>query len=148
MDFAKILIAVDSSSFSIKAAKAGFALAGKLNAAIGIVYVIDQSKEVVNIDLGILPEDAEMVLTRKAEETISQLIKMFDGKSEVLHFMPEGDPEKEILRIAGEWQADIIVMGTHGRTGLSHLLMGSIAEHIIRHATIPVMVISANAEVS
>ena len=46
-----------------------------------------------------------------------------------------------LLKVADEWAADLIVMGTHGRTGLSHILMGSIAEHVVRHAKIPVLII-------
>lgn len=55
--------------------------------------------------------------------------------------MPEGKPAEEILNIANNWEADLIVAGTHGRTGLQHLLTGSVAEYLIRHAKIPVMVI-------
>ena len=57
--------------------------------------------------------------------------------------MPEGFPKKEIVKIAREWEADLIVMGTHGRGGLQHLLVGSVAESVIKHAGVPVMVVSA-----
>ncbi|MEE9552482.1 MAG: universal stress protein, partial [Gammaproteobacteria bacterium] len=50
-----------------------------------------------------------------------------------------GDPHNEINQAAKELNADMIVMGTHGRTGLSHLVMGSVAENVLRHATVPVM---------
>lgn len=55
--------------------------------------------------------------------------------------LPEGFPKEEILNTAKEWEADVIVMGTHGRTGLSHFFQGSIAEHVVRHARVPVLVI-------
>jgi nucleotide-binding universal stress UspA family protein len=55
--------------------------------------------------------------------------------------MPEGNPQEAILKTATIWEADLIVMGTHSRTGLSHFLLGSVAEHVVRHAAIPVMVI-------
>jgi nucleotide-binding universal stress UspA family protein len=51
-----------------------------------------------------------------------------------------GDPVAEILRVAHEHACDLIVMGTHGRTGLSRLLVGSVAEPVIRQATCPVLV--------
>jgi nucleotide-binding universal stress UspA family protein len=50
-------------------------------------------------------------------------------------------PETVTCEIAKEWEADLIVMGTHGRSGLRRILTGSIAEYIIRHAEIPVVVI-------
>ena len=53
--------------------------------------------------------------------------------------MEEGDPASMIVRVATETGADLIVMGTHGRTGLRHLLMGSVAEYVVRKATCPVL---------
>jgi nucleotide-binding universal stress UspA family protein len=59
----------------------------------------------------------------------------------VEHRLEEGDPTAEILRVANETKAGLIVIGTHGRTGLSRLLMGSIAEHVMRHAPCPVLTV-------
>jgi len=53
----------------------------------------------------------------------------------------EGEPEDEILRVAQESNADLIVMGTHGRTGLDRLLLGSVAEQVVRQASCPVMTV-------
>jgi nucleotide-binding universal stress UspA family protein len=55
-----------------------------------------------------------------------------------------GDPKDSIIERAIEIKASMIVLGTHGRTGLSHLLMGSTAEYVIRHSPIPVLVIPIN----
>ena len=56
-------------------------------------------------------------------------------------FAEEGSPYELILKIADEWAADLIIMGTHGRTGLAHLLMGSVAEKVIRHSIKPLFII-------
>lgn len=56
------------------------------------------------------------------------------------HRLTMGDPASEVVRIAGEEKADLIVLGTHGRTGLTRLLMGSVAELIVRRASCPVLV--------
>jgi nucleotide-binding universal stress UspA family protein len=53
--------------------------------------------------------------------------------------LEQGDAVAEILRVAQEVHADLIVMGTHGRTGLGRLLMGSVAEQVVRQATCPVL---------
>lgn len=58
---------------------------------------------------------------------------------ELVRRLEEGDPAGEILRVAAEAGADLIVIGTHGRTGLRHLLMGSVAEQVVRKATPPVL---------
>jgi nucleotide-binding universal stress UspA family protein len=63
------------------------------------------------------------------------------SRAPVEHRLEEGDPVVEILRVAQETKCDLIVMGTHGRTGLAHLLMGSVAEQVVRRATCAVLVV-------
>jgi nucleotide-binding universal stress UspA family protein len=138
--YRKILIAIDNSSYSMKAAKTGFALAYDLQAAVGLLYVVDRSKEAVNADLGITPARSSTLLLQEAAQTIEQYIRLYHSSGPVERFTPEGLPEQEILNISREWQADMIVMGTHGRSGIGKMLTGSVAEHVIRHATIPVVI--------
>lgn len=59
----------------------------------------------------------------------------------VEHLLVDGVAEEEIVRLAGELRSDLIVMGTHGRAGLSRLLMGSVAEHVVRTAPCPVLTV-------
>lgn len=141
MDFNRILIAVSSSPFSMKAAKIGFELAHALDAEVALIYVVDRTKESVSIEAGPTREQSQMILLKEAQETIEQMIKMYNGAKKLYKFTPEGFPKEEILNTAKEWEADVIVMGTHGRTGLSHFLQGNLAEYVVRHACIPVMVI-------
>jgi universal stress protein A len=63
----------------------------------------------------------------------------------VEHRLEYGDPESVIPQIAQEIGADLIVMGTHGRTGLRRLLMGSVAEHVLRKAPCPVLTVRGAA---
>jgi len=140
MSYSKILIAVDSCEFSMQAAKKGLELAHQINAQVALIYVVDTSKAIGNIDAGILPDQAMVVLKKEVEQTLDELATMYNGDS-ILKFMPEGHPTKDILKTAEVWDADLIVMGTHGRTGLMHLLVGSVAEYIVRHSKIPVMVV-------
>ncbi|MBL7735261.1 MAG: universal stress protein [Chitinophagaceae bacterium] len=144
--YKKILIAIDNSAYSMKAAKAGFSLAHALKAAIGLLYVVDKAKEVVNADLGITPGQSQTVLLNEAEKTIEQYIRLYDGVEQVEKFAPEGIPGEEIVNISKEWGADLIVMGTHGRTALGRMLTGSVAEYVIHHASIPVMITPPGAE--
>ena len=57
--------------------------------------------------------------------------------------MGAGDPANENLRAAADWRADLLVMGSHGRDGVMRVLLGSVAEKVMRHATCPVLVIKA-----
>ncbi len=66
-----------------------------------------------------------------------------DARVRVEHRLEEGDAATQILRVAQEIGCDLIVMGTHGRTGLGRLLMGSVAEQILRMASCPVLTVRA-----
>jgi nucleotide-binding universal stress UspA family protein len=66
-------------------------------------------------------------------------IRPADARLAVEHRLEQGDPANEILRVAKDIGADWIVLGTHGRTGLLRLLMGSVAEQVLRRATCPVL---------
>jgi nucleotide-binding universal stress UspA family protein len=61
----------------------------------------------------------------------------------VEHWLADGDAAEEVLRAARETGSDLIVMGTHGRTGLKHLLMGSVAQQVVRKAPCPVLTVKA-----
>lgn len=140
MSYKNILIAVDSSEYSLKAAKKGLELAHQLNAKAALLFVIDTAKAMGNVEAGITHEQALIVLKKEVEQTLDQLAAMYNG-SDLIKLMPEGHPKEDILKTAETWEADLIVIGTHGRTGLLHLLLGSIAEYVVRNSKIPVMVV-------
>jgi nucleotide-binding universal stress UspA family protein len=64
-----------------------------------------------------------------------------DQNVRVEHRLEEGHPDKVILDVARDVQAGLIIMGTHGRTGLGRLLLGSVAEHVLREAHCPVLTV-------
>jgi nucleotide-binding universal stress UspA family protein len=66
-----------------------------------------------------------------------------DLQVRVEHRLEEGDPATQILRVAQETGCDLIALGTHGRTGLDRLLMGSVAEQVVRRASCPVLTVKA-----
>jgi nucleotide-binding universal stress UspA family protein len=140
MSFNRIIIAVDGSEFAMAAARKGLELAGQLNAQTALLFVIDLTRATGSADLGVTPHEALIVLKKEAEQTLDQLALMYAG-TEIMKFMPEGNPKDDIIRTAETWGADLVVIGTHARTGLSRLLLGSVAEHVVRHSAIPVMVV-------
>ena len=68
-----------------------------------------------------------------------QGLEVNDAELRLSHRLAEGEPAEEILRVAALCEADLIVMGTHGRRGLARLLMGSVAERVVRKAPCPVL---------
>jgi nucleotide-binding universal stress UspA family protein len=84
----------------------------------------------------ILPPDPE-ILRQSAQAQLDRLQAPPGVRAE--RRLVEGDPATEVLRVAQEIGADLIVMGTHGRTGLARLLMGSVAEQVMRQAHCPVL---------
>lgn len=142
--YRNILIAVDSSRHSLKAAEQGLQLAQELGAKVALVFVLDPNLEAGNVDAGIMPTQAKAQLEEEAQLTFETLKGQYP-KISMEHFMPEGQPQEELLKLSHDWQADLIVMGTHGRTGLLHLLMGSVAEHLLRHSKVPVLVVPSKS---
>jgi nucleotide-binding universal stress UspA family protein len=141
MTYKRILIAVDGSAGSRKAAKAGLLLAKQLKAFAVIVCItdltnaIDSANESSSID-----KKVEKAYSDEANKIIARITKN-ERYKKLSTLIAGGVPQYEITKIAKKQKADLIVMGTHGRTGLRHLLMGSIAEYVIRHSTIPVFVV-------
>lgn len=142
--FAKMLIAVDGSPCSEHAAKRGIALASSLQIPVALFCVIDRSQEIIPTDLEVRPIQRGSFLEDQAKNNIQQIMEKYVPRSiqgQVQQILTEGLPREEILRKLDDWQADILVVGTHGRKGIAHFLLGSTAEYLVRHAKIPVMVV-------
>lgn len=135
----KILIAIDDGPAVEKIASKAFQLAQQLQAAIALVSIVDTPA--VIMESGISVADEINILKNDFKKGHQLLIEKVFKDFKVQTFLGDGKPFEEILRVADEWEADLIVLGTHGRTGLSHVLMGSVAEKVIRHTTKPVLII-------
>ncbi|MBC7566769.1 MAG: universal stress protein [Pedobacter sp.] len=142
MEFHKILIAIDSNQSSEKVAISGLQLAKQFNGQIALVSIVDPDSEADN-DSPTARELEDMMehnSNRSQLQVIEKIFKDYPVKS----FVEKGKPSKVIIETAEKWDADVIVMGTHGRKGLPHLLLGSVAEEVIRHSKKTVVVIPVN----
>lgn len=135
----RILIAIEDGPTATKVALKGFELGKQLKAEIAVIGVVDTN--LMTGDSGMTPQQMSQMLKNSLEARQNILIDKVFKPFKVSSFIEEGDPYKVILTTANEWEADIIVLGTHGRKGLSHLLMGSVAEKTIRHASKPLFII-------
>jgi nucleotide-binding universal stress UspA family protein len=130
----KILFPTD---FSI-AADAGLPEAEALAKARGAALVVLHVQEPMLAYDGALYYGPLEPTTETLDKMLHQIVPV-DKTIPVQHRLTMGDPATEIVRTANEEHVDMIVMGTHGRRGLSRLLMGSVAESVIRHAPCPVL---------
>jgi nucleotide-binding universal stress UspA family protein len=86
-------------------------------------------------------------LEKDARESLHEIIeKQINKKVRAKPLIAHGDAAKEIVHAADDRDADLIVISTHGRTGWKHLLFGSVAEHVVRHSRVPVLVIQSKSE--
>jgi nucleotide-binding universal stress UspA family protein len=135
----KILFAIGEGPTSEKVASDGFEISKQLNAEIALVSIVDTST--LSTDGGITLHDMVNIIRSEFKKNHNLLIENIFKEYKVWTFIEEGKPFEMILKIAEEWGADLIVIGTHGRKGFSHLLMGSVAEKVIRHSNKPLFVI-------
>ena len=126
---------------NVKAVEWGYALSKKLNANAALVHVVNSNMVVGTNESGVSPQQIMDELRKEGKEIMSRMVQHLGGGSKILEFFAEGKPDEEVLKTAQDWGADIIVMGSHGRTGIKRLLMGSVAENVLRHSKCPVLVI-------
>ncbi len=132
MEFHKILIAIDKTESAVKVAKSGLALAEQFNSEIALISIVDTKANTQDDEP--TPREIEEMLDFNFNSSQKRLIETIFKDFPVRTFIEEGKPAEVILRIAEKWHADVIVMGTHGRKGISHLIMGSVAEEVIRNS--------------
>jgi nucleotide-binding universal stress UspA family protein len=132
-----VLHPTDFSERSEYAFRLACSLARDYSARLVVLHVV--TPPVVIYGEGVVPPEPE-TFRLEAEEKLNQLEAPAAGVG-LERRLTEGEPVAEILRQAREIGADLIVLGTHGRTGLGRLLMGSVAEQVVRQAPCPVLTV-------
>jgi nucleotide-binding universal stress UspA family protein len=147
MTIKRILVPVDFSPGSDEALRYAVELARPLRASVHLLHVVED-----RLAAGMWSADAyttdvpglQVNIVEDAEAHLERIIPTIAGaKYGLEHDVRTGAPAATIVAFAQEVVADLIVMGTHGRTGLSHALMGSVAEQVVRTAPCPVLTLRA-----
>jgi len=140
--FKRLLVPVDFSDASVAAFSAAMDLCTALGGEMKVVHIHQLQVPYVGDGGFYVPEMDEDEVLKEREKELEDFVKQ-QGSADVgiSREVRLGDPETEINEMAGEYQADMIIMGTHGRTGLSHLLMGSVTESVLRHANVPILAV-------
>ena len=137
-----ILVPTDFSTASDAALPHAEALAKQKSASLLILHVEETPLAYGGGELYYgLPEPTSERILAMLEQ-----VRPSDPTVAFTHRLTMGDPAGEIVRIAAEEGAEMIVLGTHGRSGMSRMLMGSVAEAVVRRAPCPVLVYRASAE--
>jgi nucleotide-binding universal stress UspA family protein len=137
-----ILVATDLSACAEKAVSFAILLAKKLDAQLWLIHAWQYP--FVDCEPGIaLPGEVFTIVEKRhraafeaALVAAQQELPFAQGKTD------QGDAREVIMETAAAISADLIIVGTHGRRGLNRALMGSVAEHVVRHASCPVLSIS------
>ena len=139
----QILIAVDLSESSELVIKKGIELAIKMEASVILSSVVPMYVDYLQSQMSMVPSPWDEIYTAQKEAAIKEL-KLVQDKFPNIPieiYVEVGNAKDVVIEKAKKEKVDYIVVGTHGRTGFSHVVMGSTAEYIVRHATMPVMVV-------
>lgn len=138
----KVLVSVDFSEFSKKAVRYAVRFAEQFSADVVLVHVVEPVRYPESVIIPPEMEEANQARLKQARKSLTAFARKelpTDLAREcVVHF---GVPFEEIVKTAKELDTDLIVIGTHGHTGLKHLLLGSTAERVVRLAPCPVLTV-------
>lgn len=157
LEFKKVLCPVDLSEFSLEGLRLAVKIAESCGAALDLLHVIHNPfdeiylSEITQTDPALIdayanePQRRAKVL-RATEEHSEVLLKQFchdlvTHLPKVRYHVRNGDPFERILDTAEDLATDLIVLATHGRTGIKRLVIGNVAEKVVRHAPCPVLTV-------
>jgi nucleotide-binding universal stress UspA family protein len=144
IDLHRILVPTDFSKSSDNALTYAVAFAEKFGAEVYLLHVVQDLALFIPEAIMVAPPLAPPVeqFIAAAREALDRAIHGLDRPGLTIHpEVAEGVPYEEILRLARQRDVDLIVMGTHGHTGLAHVLLGSICEKVVRRAPCPVLTV-------
>ena len=149
MNIKKIMIAVDNSTCSEKAARIGYEVAKTFEAEVALVNIIEPIPANINPDLTLAPVFMETY--DNSEENSHVLLKEIENKYGLgiptTYLSVVDSAAHGIIQQSDAWGSNLIVIGTYGRTGLYHFLMGSVAEHVARKSACPVLIVPNKADI-
>jgi universal stress protein A len=147
MDIQRILVPVDYSDHSKHALEYAAGLASRFGAKIDVVHVWDRPSYVP--DTLIVPKGETMprsltdLIREGAEREMDEFLASATLPKDVAvaHHLESGEPASTLIKRFGEHPCDLLVVGTHGRSGVRHLLLGSVAEKLVRLSPVPVLTV-------
>ena len=139
----KVFIAVDLSEHSAMIIHKGIEFAKKMDALVVIGTIIPIFIDYLQSEMALIPNQWDEIYNTQKTHALNELKKIQSKNTDIIIdlLVEVGNPKLDVIERANDAKANYIVVGTHGRTGLSHTIIGSTAEYIIRHARVPVLVV-------
>jgi nucleotide-binding universal stress UspA family protein len=133
----RILVATDFSDQAGKAVEWARSIAGAFDAKLVLLHVIDVFSLA---EIGVVTGGTDLlqIFHEQADKGMGELKALIPDVQTVVR---EGSPRPAIVDAALELNCQLIVIGTHGRSGVAHLLLGSVAEYVVRHSKVPVLTV-------
>lgn len=150
--FSRILLAVDDTPCTLKAIEYTKDLAREFRSSIALVTVVpptsptDYGADPLLGQQPVIVSEVSEIQQDSAQRYLESIAPDFEGAQEVFIFNKVGSIREEILDTATEWAADLIIIGSNGRTGFEHFISGSVSESVIQKASCPVLVIPGKEE--
>jgi universal stress protein A len=142
MEIKRILCPTDFSATAQKALEYAVFLASSHNAELQLLHVVDHLHGFDNyLILSMAPHEIAERMEKHANKDLSEVVNQIKETVKIQKAVRHGKTSVQIIEMAREVKADLIVMGSHGRTGVSHVIIGSVAEAVVRHAYCPVLVV-------
>ena len=143
----KILLPTDGSEHSYEALRYASSFARQFNITVYILTVIEIHHSIYDvyadeITLDLQESKIASLVNQRLDETAKKAREF--GVKDIITLTRFGSPYQEILNVAKEKEVDMIVLATHGRSGIAHFLVGSVTEKVIRTAPCPVLVVRPN----
>jgi len=140
-DISKVLVPIDFSDYSKSALKYAVNFVKHFEAQLILVYVVEPVIYPPDFSMGqIAIPSVDVEMDKRAVEELNKLANQeIPGEIKVKSIVKTGKPFIEIIETAGEEDADLIIIATHGHTGMEHILFGSTAEKVVRKAPCPVL---------
>ncbi|HVJ15832.1 MAG TPA: universal stress protein [Polyangiaceae bacterium] len=149
MAYQRILVPVDYSDCSRAAVNTALEIAQKFSASIDIVHVWDRPTYVSDVLMvgsqGQSQKSLVDLIRENAEKDMNDFLAtlQFPSGVAVSHRLISGEPASTIIEELGKGGHDLVIVSTHGRTGLAHLLLGSVTEKLVRLSPVPVLTVPA-----
>ena len=139
--YANILLPTDGSPGTVAAAEHAGTLARAFDATVHVLSVADTRNRFESPTGGLAPSIWLSGERDRAANAIEEAVAALPDDIDIKEIQGEGLPRKEIVEYVEANDVDIVVMGTHGRTGIDHYLLGSVAERVVRTSPVPVVTV-------